>query len=641
MSFGSVYAQNSDPNTVVKKAIEYLSKQLPKPFPGVDTFTFSSDTFADSSLGCPVAGRSYPQVLTPGYRFLLTVKGVIYEVRTNLDGSVVAMCDQSNVKQIVNLNMYRSPQLSIPYPETWTVTARDNVEFYFGLGPLPVCAQPGMIVTPLGALANGKTADTLLDDYLAANRSQIPAAERASVGQLGRSVIVQGPCTDGSPRRALIVMYMAFGQGYRAVLFAPQAAFNQWSDVFGKIAEGFSPSMAANSKSVRQPDNAPDTLLIHVFGGNVFMASVGDLPGAPLTRDADLITNTRRYARPRLSPDGKQVAFVDEAGHGLYLATIEKNSTIKPLPVKVGAFPYPLAWSADGGEIAYVSDESPFTLRALKIADGTSRKLAVLDIAECPAVATADPAARLVNMAAASEHLLLEWPAANTLLLSRDCGGVGVLRLDVAAGQASPLADVSRARLSPQKTMLAGILDGKLTLIDLASGKAQTLPIQAEQAAWSADGASLFYVARTLKTPIKLEAGVPGFEPFESAVYNLTLHRYGVASAQDTLIYQSDGYAFGSVLSSPDGAGLLFTVIGSDADLIEAIGRKANPNELQRLLPTSQLYWLPLAPGGSPTLLMDTLQPTFGPIGSSAFVGVPVAGTKPVAKPTATVKGSG
>lgn len=49
--------------------------------------------FPDSSLGCPVAGESYIQVVTPGYQFLLTYGGTVYDYRVAEDGSTVTLCD--------------------------------------------------------------------------------------------------------------------------------------------------------------------------------------------------------------------------------------------------------------------------------------------------------------------------------------------------------------------------------------------------------------------------------------------------------------------------------------------------------------------------------------------------------------------
>lgn len=45
----------------------------------------------DASLGCPAKDRSYAQVLTPGYRVVLEVRGKVYSVHTG-DGRAVR-CD--------------------------------------------------------------------------------------------------------------------------------------------------------------------------------------------------------------------------------------------------------------------------------------------------------------------------------------------------------------------------------------------------------------------------------------------------------------------------------------------------------------------------------------------------------------------
>ncbi len=174
-------AQTDTVTPALKKAADALAQTLPKPFPGLDTYSFSSETFPDAGLGCPPKGKTYTAFPTPGYRFLLTVKGVIYEVHTNLDGSTAVVCDQADVKQAAVLSVYRSPLFSIAYPQTWTITPRSPSELYFGLSTMPVCTQPGMIVTLLGAQPPGKTADALLDDYQKANAALTLVGARVDV----------------------------------------------------------------------------------------------------------------------------------------------------------------------------------------------------------------------------------------------------------------------------------------------------------------------------------------------------------------------------------------------------------------------------------------------------------------------------
>lgn len=46
----------------------------------------------DSALGCPKPGRFYSQVVTPGYRVVLSAAGKEYEYHSDLDGTVV-LCE--------------------------------------------------------------------------------------------------------------------------------------------------------------------------------------------------------------------------------------------------------------------------------------------------------------------------------------------------------------------------------------------------------------------------------------------------------------------------------------------------------------------------------------------------------------------
>lgn len=55
---------------------------------------WSQDTFNDSSLGCPIEGEMYAQVITPGYIFILEYAGVVYEYHVSQDANNVRLCSQ-------------------------------------------------------------------------------------------------------------------------------------------------------------------------------------------------------------------------------------------------------------------------------------------------------------------------------------------------------------------------------------------------------------------------------------------------------------------------------------------------------------------------------------------------------------------
>jgi hypothetical protein len=49
-------------------------------------------TWPDGSLGCPVRGQFYPQMVTPGYRVVLDVGGTTYDYRAT-DTGLVVLCE--------------------------------------------------------------------------------------------------------------------------------------------------------------------------------------------------------------------------------------------------------------------------------------------------------------------------------------------------------------------------------------------------------------------------------------------------------------------------------------------------------------------------------------------------------------------
>ncbi len=68
---------------VVRLASEALASELNVPREQITVVRFEAHDWPDSSLGCPQPGRTYLQVITPGYRVILAAGGREYEYHTN------------------------------------------------------------------------------------------------------------------------------------------------------------------------------------------------------------------------------------------------------------------------------------------------------------------------------------------------------------------------------------------------------------------------------------------------------------------------------------------------------------------------------------------------------------------------------
>lgn len=75
----------------VDAARQFLSSMLGVPPEEIAVKEVQAVDWPDASLGHPQPGRSYAQVITPGYRILLVAQGRQYDLHTDLPGSRVVL----------------------------------------------------------------------------------------------------------------------------------------------------------------------------------------------------------------------------------------------------------------------------------------------------------------------------------------------------------------------------------------------------------------------------------------------------------------------------------------------------------------------------------------------------------------------
>jgi hypothetical protein len=326
-----IAAQGDPSQEVLREVLSFLSKQVGRPIRVLDNYTFELKTFQDSSFGCPQPGKTPEPKPTQGYRFLITVRGVTYDVRSTLDGTRAVLCANPEIKQVVSLAVYRSTAFSIPYPDRWSATDRET-DVYFGLGPNPVCAEPGMTVSVMSKVEPGKDIDRLLTDHLASVRGAVAEKDRITIRNIGRSILYVAPCADGSPRQFRASLFSSYGRAFLVLQFAPREAFGQWADIYLKILGDFAPSAVGvnggDGRAIIPPTTSPLVMIAHVFGGNVYVGSLTDLPGRALTIDG---TDANPYRSVAISPLGDQVAFINPfTPEGWTLYTAPRQGSTPP-----------------------------------------------------------------------------------------------------------------------------------------------------------------------------------------------------------------------------------------------------------------------------------------------------------------------
>jgi len=78
---------------VVRLAVEALSKKLGVAEKEIDVKSVEAAEWRDASLGCPEQGKMYAQVITPGFRIILSAGGKDYEYHSSY--SNIKRCSSS------------------------------------------------------------------------------------------------------------------------------------------------------------------------------------------------------------------------------------------------------------------------------------------------------------------------------------------------------------------------------------------------------------------------------------------------------------------------------------------------------------------------------------------------------------------
>ena len=78
------------PASVIDPVIADIAKTAGVPVDEVEVISARSVTFPDGSLGCPIPGQAYTQVLVDGYRIVATVGTTVYDYRGS--GSTFKRC---------------------------------------------------------------------------------------------------------------------------------------------------------------------------------------------------------------------------------------------------------------------------------------------------------------------------------------------------------------------------------------------------------------------------------------------------------------------------------------------------------------------------------------------------------------------
>ncbi len=155
-----------------------------------------------------------------------------------------------------------------------------------------------------------------------------------------------------------------------------------------------------------------------------------------------------------------------------------------------------------------------------------------------------------------------------------DCLGRGIALAGVNTGEDVILdSAIHRAAVAPDGSRVLGIRGDALGIIDLATGALTTLATIAvpDQVAWGAPGSGVIFYSVRWPSEADLVsaeerdavAAALGMTPDSVTlpVWSASIHRYDLETGADEEIFIGGYFAIGRMIATPDGAGLIFSVI--------------------------------------------------------------------------------
>jgi hypothetical protein len=390
-----------------------------------------------------------------------------------------------------------------------------------------------------------------------------------------------------------------------------KARSRKWMVIIGLILEigsnGSPISAAPQTVTYRNP------IAYIGLDGNVYVTNLDNITSTPLTTDGYVTPREHhynssffRYGGIHWSPDGTQFSFVDTMEHKLYVVQSGKGGVQVP-----GAAPSSYTWqsalSPDNTKIAFLTEKYE-DLVTMPVAGGEPTTIGGI-----PGLTTErpdlDPAemirANELNYTAFDAPYTLEWTKYGILVLSSvaytgrmwDLKGNELWRAEGTSDYEDPLPLISADRTSA--LIKNGYGDVGHATINLANGHltALSIPAEARILAWTPDGKYVIYETRS----DPLTVFDPDHGSFDYVENTLSLWQFPVTGGEPTLIFQRRGYDFGVVRVTADSKSLVFSLVTSSVNKVQAKLRHA-PQAVQDALEDAhpEIIQLPLQKGAVP-----------------------------------------
>ncbi len=608
------YAQNAPSQEALERVQDYLRGQY-----GTDylllRYNWQRRTWPDTSLDCPRMGFTYEQREIEGWQWQFTLNdNSAYTLHSNLDASLIVLCTDIDRSQTLRFDTYQNNDFTIDYPETWQVNANDDLSDVV-LSPTGEvdCSIAGLRVQFVPVAGN---ANTMLDAVLQEAGFVDNIGVRVPVGDDPDALALgyQAPCGSNLMQYRVGAFPNSFvGTGYLVIERAPLDEYNQWATVFDRVLQSFRltdtlETLPAVEETVPPSQALENYPLAHLFVGDIYIGTYNQLPGEGLT-----VGGNRARRSLRFSDDGLYLAYVEEdpntASERLELAgtTIRRTRVGEPL-----APHFPPAWAPNEVRVAFLeAGENGLRVQTVSPLDtGNVQTVGMIpfDYTTCAdASSERSTVERLYEQETgpAGNGFAFVWLLDGRFLYTTACDGTGLAIWNPADNTIQELgADLRRARLTPDRTRLAAIgAENEAFVIDLSGGERTRLTVEvaAEQLSWSEDGRFVYLSSRRPSDtgfPINttdredLARELFGVFPYESVLNTLTLTEFDLRRGTNRVVWEGQGFAVGRIITAPNNAGLVFSLIPTDRQLAVAFAQQEDPFILRFERPETELYWL-------------------------------------------------